>query len=78
MSGEGLRKIPSDRGYRGDVAEDIEKDFGIELEVSNTPNGVKDSCQNHLDGWSRGLSHGLIHAADSPEIMKQPMNPLKK
>ncbi len=38
----------------------------------------RDSCQNHLDGWSRGLSHGLIHAADSPEIMKQPMNPLKK
>ncbi len=31
----------SDRGYQGDVDKDIEKDFGIELEASNTPNGVK-------------------------------------
>nr|AAX16411.1 transposase [uncultured murine large bowel bacterium BAC 54B] len=38
---EDLRKVLSDRGYRGDVDKDIEKDFGIELEVSNTPNGVK-------------------------------------
>ena len=35
------KKVLSDRDYRGDVAADIEKDFGIELEVSNTPNGVK-------------------------------------
>ncbi len=38
---EDLRKVLCDRGYRGDVDKDIEKDFGIELEVSNTPNGVK-------------------------------------
>ena len=37
---EDLRKILSDRGYRGDVARDFEKDFGVEIEVSNTPNGI--------------------------------------
>ena len=75
---EGLRKILSDRGYRGDVAEDIEKTSALNLRCPILLMESRDSCQNHLDGWSRGLSHGLIHAADSPEIMKQPMNPLKK
>lgn len=29
------------RGYRGEFAKDIEKDFSINLEVSNTSNGTK-------------------------------------
>lgn len=36
-----LRKILSDRGYRGEVIEHVKQDLQIELEVSNTPNGVK-------------------------------------
>lgn len=38
---EDLEKVLVDRGYRGDTAKDIERDFSIDLEVSNTPNGVK-------------------------------------
>ena len=30
-----------DRGYRGDIANQVKPDFMIELEVSNTPNGIK-------------------------------------
>ena len=29
-----------DRGYRGEIAEQVKSDFLIELEVSNTPNGT--------------------------------------
>lgn len=38
---EALKKILVDRGYRGEIADDIRCDFNIELEVSNTPNGAK-------------------------------------
>lgn len=38
---ERLEKLLVDRGYRGDVIADIKKDFSIEIEVSNTPNGIK-------------------------------------
>lgn len=37
---ERLEKVLVDREYRGEVAADIEKDFSINLEVSNTPNGT--------------------------------------
>ena len=36
-----LKKILADRGYRGEVADTVKKDFDIELEISNTPNGTK-------------------------------------
>lgn len=36
-----LKKILSDRGYRGEIAEQIKQDLQIELEVSNTSDGVK-------------------------------------
>lgn len=36
-----LKKILSDRGYRGEIAEQVKQDLQIELEVSNTPDGVK-------------------------------------
>lgn len=67
---EELEKVLVDRGYRGDVAADIEKDFGIELEVSNTPNGVKFFCQHLCDGWSNERLHGSILADGSHVIMR--------
>lgn len=36
-----MDKLLDDRGYRCDVAADIKKDFSIEIEISNTPNGIK-------------------------------------
>ena len=30
-----------DRGYRGEIADQVKSDFMIELEVSNTPKGAK-------------------------------------
>lgn len=36
-----LKKILVDRGYRGEIADQVRSDFMIELEVSNTPNGTK-------------------------------------
>lgn len=37
---ERLEKILVDRGYRGEIATDIETDCAINLEVSNAPNGT--------------------------------------
>ncbi len=36
-----LKKILVDRGYRGDIPDQVKSDFMIELEVSNTPDGTK-------------------------------------
>lgn len=36
-----IKKILADRGYRGEIADAVKKDFDIELEISNTPNGTK-------------------------------------
>ena len=44
---ERLEKVLVDRGYRGDIAKDIEKDFSINLEVSNTPNGTAEIQHHH-------------------------------
>ncbi len=43
-----LKKILVDRGYRGEIAEQIKSDFMIELEVSNTPNGTKEFAPKPL------------------------------
>lgn len=67
---EKLEKVLVDRGYQGDVAADIENDFGIELEVSNTPNGARDFFQNLCDGWSNELLHGSILADGSHVTMR--------
>ena len=36
-----LKKILVDRGYRGDIPDQVKSDFMIELEVCNTPDGTK-------------------------------------
>ena len=75
---ERLEKVLVDRGYRGEIAKDIEKDFAISLEVSNTPNGTRDSYRNLSDGWSRELSHGLTGSVAFLAIMKNQPRSLKK
>ena len=36
-----LKKILVDRGYRGEIADQVESDFMIEPEISNTPDGTR-------------------------------------
>lgn len=36
-----IKKILADRGYRGEIIDAVKNDFDIDLEVSNTPNGIK-------------------------------------
>ena len=36
-----IKKILADRGYKGEIAEEIKRDFEIELEIANTPNGTR-------------------------------------
>ena len=67
---EDLRKVLSDRGYRGDVDKDIEKTSASSLRHPIPPMELRDSCQSRSDGWLRGLSHGLTLAADSPGTMR--------
>ena len=33
-----IKKVLADRGYKGEIAEEIKRDFEIELEIANTPN----------------------------------------
>ena len=75
---ERLEKVLVDRGYRGEIAKDIEKDFAISLEVSNTQTGLGDSYRNLSDGWSRELSHGLTGSVAFLAIMKNQPRSLKK
>lgn len=36
-----IKKVLADRGYKGEIAEEIKRDFDIELEIANTPNGTR-------------------------------------
>lgn len=36
-----LKKVLVDRGYRGEIVNQVKSDFMIELEASNTPNGTR-------------------------------------
>lgn len=75
---EDLEKVFADTGYRGDVAIDIEKDFGIELEVSNTPNGVKGFLPKPLRWVVRRTFGWLDSCGNSPATMRYLMNQRKK
>lgn len=56
----------------------LKKTSASSLRYPIPPMELRDSCQSRSDGWLRGLSHGLILAADSLEIMKYQMNQRKK
>ena len=76
---ERLEKVLVDRGYRGEIAKDIEKDFSISLEVSNTPNGTKGFIPKPLRwvvertfswlDWFRRLSRNYEESTEVAEEM---------
>ncbi len=41
-----FKKIHVDRGYSGEIADQVKSDFMIELEAGNTPNGTKGFTPN--------------------------------
>lgn len=69
-----IKKIIVDRGYRGEIAEQIKSDFMIELEVSNTPNGTKGFTPKPL----RWVVERTFDSGGSQETMSRLMNPLRK
>ncbi len=48
----------------------LKKTSASSLRYPIPPMELRDSCQSRSDGWLRGLSHGLILAADSPGTMR--------
>lgn len=76
---ERLEKVLVDRGYRGEIAKDIEKDFSIQMEVSNTPNGTKGFIPKPLRwvvertfswlDWFRRLSRNYEESTEVAEVM---------
>lgn len=72
-----VRKGLVDRGYRGELIENIKRDFNIDIEVCSTPTEQTDSLQNRFDGWWNALSHGWMVFVGLHEIMKSPMIPLR-
>ena len=78
-SGNGLKRFLLTGGYRGEIAKDIEKDFAISLEVSNTPNGTKGFIPKPLRwvvertfswlDWFRRLSRNYEESTEVAEEM---------
>ncbi|WP_290396645.1 transposase, partial [uncultured Bacteroides sp.] len=71
--------ILADRGYKGEIAEEIKRDFEIELEIANTPNGTRGFTPKPLrwvvertfawlDGFRR-LTRNYEQTEDSAEEM---------
>ena len=68
---EDLRKVLSDREGIGETwTKTLKKTSASSLRYPIPPMELRDSCQSRSDGWLRGLSHGLILAADSPGTMR--------
>lgn len=74
-----IKKILADRGYKGEIAEEIKRDFEIELEIANTPNGTRGFTPKPLrwvvertfawlDGFRR-LTRNYEQTEDSAEEM---------